>query len=397
MIEERLKYLQAFISYVMRRYSADRCSSIAAELTVTSLLALVPLTAVIFSLLAFVPSFQSLGQEVQTLMFRYFVPATGETVQTYINEFVAKARGLSGLGFVMLIVTALLLMRTIDASFNKIWQVKSNKSMVRTLLVYWAILTLGPILLGSSVLISSYIQSLPVFTNVAEYSQWMTFWVPFFMAAIAFSVMFFVIPNRRIFVLHAVFSGLVTASLFEVAKALFAIFVSSFSTYQLIFGALATIPLFLIWIYVIWGIVLFGAELCHALESFQFSQSQEEPEHPFLEVVEVLLVLIEHQKLGKTINEDELSLETRKRWEACYIRWLEKLIEFNVVSKGQDQSYCLINNASAIDYKLAYKAANRKLPTLQEVDACELPENIKLQVKQLIKGINQQLSDHLEA
>lgn len=395
MLEERIKYLLAFISFVFKRYSQNRCSSIAAELTVTSLLALVPLTSVVFALLAFIPSYKELGEQLQTILFQYFVPSTGETVQSYINEFVAKARGLSGVGSLMLIVTALLMMRTIDSSFNKIWHVKSGKSFVRTLLVYWAVLTLGPILLGSSLLITSYIKSLPIISNVvSEYGQWFTLWLPFLMACLAFAVMFYVIPNRKILVKHALGAGLVTAALFEVAKSIFGVFVTSFSTYQVIFGALASVPLFLIWIYLSWGIVLLGAEFCHALDAFEIKRSEHQ-QHPFIEVVALTLILAEYQRRGETIDEVALNQISEEGQRSVNFDWIERLVAYGLVAKSEDQSYCLVPAAECIDFNSLYQIAGKTLPSDEMIDESELPEQTKLSLLALVDDFQKRFSDHL--
>ncbi|WP_444994264.1 YihY family inner membrane protein [Aliikangiella sp. IMCC44359] len=395
MIEERIKYLFAFISYVFQRYSQNRCSSIAAELTVTSLLALVPLTAVVLALLAFIPSFQNLGEQLQSILYQYFVPSTGETVQSYIKEFVGKARGLSGLGSVMLIVTALALMRTIDQSFNKIWHVKSTKSLVRTLLVYWAVLTLGPIFLGSSLVITSYIKSLPIISDVVgEHGQWFTLWLPFLMAGMAFSVMFYVIPNRKIFFWHAALSGLITTALFEIAKFAFGLFVSSVSTYQLIFGALAAVPLFLIWIYLSWGIVLLGAEICHALAAFELEE-QSINQHPFIEVVEILLHFAEAQKNGELVDDTQLKqLGMQKNKQKLNVGWIQTLIDSQVIARTQEQTYCLISNASKLDYQMIFNLVGRQFPVLEQINQSNLPEKNKQEVIAIITSTQSQLKDH---
>ncbi|MCW8879642.1 MAG: YihY family inner membrane protein [Kangiellaceae bacterium] len=394
-MEERIKYLKAFIPFVFRQYSQDRCSSIAAELTVTSLLALVPLTSVIFALLAFIPSFQEMGEQLQTLLFKYFVPGTGETVQGYINEFVGKARGLSGVGSLMLLVTALLMMRTIDSSFNKIWHAKSNKSFLRTFLVYWAVLTLGPILLGSSLLITSYLKSLPIISDVVEeHGRWFTLWLPALMAALAFSVIYYVIPNRRVPISHAVISGAVTAVLFEVAKFFFGVFVTSFSTYQIIFGALAAVPLFLIWIYLSWGIVLLGAELCHGLEAFEL-YSERNREHPFIELTGLLILLSEFQHQGKSLDEGQLKLISKKGKREVNVEWLEKLIEEGIVVKTQDQAYCLQKSAEKLDLQMIYQVSGNCYPSEQAVDDSQLPELTKKDIKYFVQRLEKALSGHL--
>ncbi len=392
----KMKYVKALLVFVLKRFSQNRCSSIAAELTVTSLLALVPLTTVVFALLAFLPSFQSLGGELQTLMFKYFVPGTGDTVQSYINEFVGKARGLSGIGSIMLLVTALLMMRTIDSSFNKIWQVKSNHSLVRTFLVYWAILTLGPILLGSSLLITSYIQSLPAISSVVTESQLNAAqWLPFVMATITFSVMFYVIPNKKIPLTHALFSGLLTGLLFELAKTGFAIFVTSFSTYQLIFGALAAVPLFLIWIYLCWSIVLLGAEFCHGLGTFEVVHEQKN-QHPLISLISILHKLAAFQLRGETCDEKELVRDSFDIHLTVSTIWLEKLVTAGLVAKSQENNYCLIKSAEKINYLTLFEIAGRKFPPTQVINESKLPKNIKILLLSVNNNIENMLSGHLE-
>jgi len=394
-MEERVKYLKAFVVYVFRRFSQDRCSSIAAELTITSLLALVPLSAVIFALLGFIPSFQELGEQLQSLVFKYFVPGTGETVKSYINEFVGKAKGLSGIGSMMLLITALLMMRTIDNSFNKIWRSQYSKSVLRTFLVYWAVLSLGPLLLGSSLLITSYLKSLPVISQmVADHDQWFVFWLPFAMELLAFSLLYLLIPNRKIVMWHALLSGLLTACLFEFAKYGFGVFVKSFSTYQLIFGALATVPLFLIWIYLSWGLMLFGAEVCHALEAFELER-EKAWEHPFIEVVSLILMLSQYQQQGKTLDEKTLKRLSRPGKREANLSWLEKLVDAELVAKTEDQAYCLLKSADCIDFLSIYQVAGNQFPQLEQVEASSLPTTLKTELSRFSHNMAKMLSGHL--
>lgn len=391
-MQQQLIYWKAYINYVFGRFQSDKCSSVAAELTVTSLLALVPLSTVVFSLLALIPSFQDVGSSLQELMFEYFVPATGESVQNYLTEFVGKAKGMSSVGFIMLLVTALIMMRTIDISFNNIWQIKSNKSLLRTFLVYWAILTLGPIFLGTSLLITSYLKSLPLVSDVVQQdSQWVALGLPMLMEFIAFTLMFFVIPNRRILFKHAVVAAAITAILFELAKSGFGIFVEYFSTYQIIFGALATIPLFLIWVYLSWSIILFGAEICHGLFSFAMDK-QEEKKHPFIQLVQILLLLAKKQHRGEVISEEQLGDHGDWGTQESQVMWLERLIDVGVVAKLQDQSYCLKINSAEINYRTIYEVAGRLLPDKSFVAESGLPDNIQTDINLLYDDLDQLLN-----
>jgi len=394
-MKQQLIYWNEFVKFVLGRFQKDKCSSVAAELTVTSLLALVPLTTVVFSLLALIPNFQNMAGQLQQLMFEYFVPATGESVQNYLTEFVGKAKGMSGVGFLMLLATALLMMKTIDKSFNHIWQLKSKKSVLRTFLVYWAVLTLGPIFLGTGLLITSYLKSLPLFSDVVQQNSiWMRLALPMLMEAIAFALMFYVIPNRKIQLKHAVVSAVITAGFFELAKSGFGIFVEYFSTYQLIFGALATIPLFLIWVYFSWSIILLGAEVCHGLHSFE-SITVKNISHPFIQIVQVLILLSDKQERGETLDDEFLFRNKISGSREANIACLEKLLDAEIVVKLQDQSYCLKVGREDIDYQKVYEVAGNQLPNVTAIRESKLPEEYKTKLLRLLSSLEATLSEKL--
>lgn len=387
-MEESYNYWKSFVGYVFSRFKRDKCTSVAAELTLTSLLALVPLLTVIFSLLALIPNFSDVASDIQSVIFEFFAPSTGESVQRYLSEFVDKAKGMGGFSFPMLLVTALLMMRTIDASFNHIWQIKTNKSVVRTFLVYWAILTLGPLFLGSSILLSSYLKSLPMISDVVTQSQsWLSLGLPMLMEIIAFALMFYVIPNRKIRVIHAAVAALITTVLFEIAKYGFSMFIEYFSTYQIIFGALASIPLFLIWVYLSWSIILVGAETCHGFTAFEVSMKSAAI-HPFIAVVELLVELAKEQaQLCLTENNnrasivDSLRLMNNKEdsWggREARILLLEKLTSQGVVAKLENQTYCLRIAASDLTFEMVMNACERQLPSRAEIEQSQLSDQYK--------------------
>lgn len=388
---EKMKYWKLFTVYVLKRFQNDKCSSVAAELTVTSLLALVPLTTVIFSLLALIPDFQTTAIQLQEIVFKYFVPTTGESVQNYLREFVDKAKGMSGFGFLMLLVTALLMMRSIDSSFNHIWRIKSKKSVIRTFLVYWAVLTLGPVLLGSSLFLTSYLQTLPLISEVVSTpSQWMTLAFPWLMETMTFTLMFYIVPNRKVLFKHAIIAAFISASLFELAKSGFALFVESFSTYQLIFGALATIPLFLIWLYLSWSIVLFGAETCYALFSFEESLKSVK-KHPFILVLQLLEKLSQAQSQGESVSLLSFKKADLGNTESL-LYCLEKLLETNLVVKLENQSYCLKVSQKALSFNTAFELSNKEFPSNQQIMKSHLTEKNQKQLIDL-KLAQQKLLD----
>jgi membrane protein len=248
---------------------------VAAALTLTSLLAVVPIMTVTLSVFASFPAFQKLGLQVEEFLFRNFVPTTGAAVQEYLVRFVDQASRIQLVGIIFFLATAVLLIAAIDKALNEIWQVKLNRPFMRTFLLYWAVLTLGPIMLGVSIGLTSYLVSFPtIFETVIDFGlQQLIYTItPLALAAVAFTFLYFTVPNRPVRVSHAVIGGGVAAILLEVAKRGFALYVTWVPTYRLVFGALAILPLFLIWLYLSWLVTILGAEIARALAVYRFHQ-----------------------------------------------------------------------------------------------------------------------------
>lgn len=251
-----------FTRLLGRRYSDDRLNRVAQALSYTTVLAVVPFTTVAFAILSVFPVFEEWMATIQTFIYKHFVPTSGDTVQYYLQQFSQKSAQLTAIGLLFLIVTALMLMETIEYTFNEIWRVQQKRKALHRFLTYWAILTLGPILLVVSLSLTSYVVSLPLFEKTMGGSVRGFFLnsLPFLFEVLAFSLLYLAVPNTRVRWRHALAGSVFSAILFELAKWGFAYFVVHFSSYQLVYGAIATLPVFLIWIYLSWIIILLGAE-----------------------------------------------------------------------------------------------------------------------------------------
>jgi len=254
------------------RFFEHRGLTNAASLTYSTLLSLVPMLTVIFAVLSAFPVAEQMAQTLQDFIFRHFVPAAGQAVQGYIEGFIAKASQLSGVSFAFLIIIALLLMQNIDSALNGIWQTERRRPPVQKFLVYSALISLGPLLLAVSLAATSYLVSMPFFMEAEEslhLGDGYLIITPIAASTAAFSLMYLVIPNHRVPVRYAFAGGLVAAVLFDLANRAFGFYITSFATYQAIYGALAVFPIFLVWIYLSWVIFLFGAEFTCCLEHCQ--------------------------------------------------------------------------------------------------------------------------------
>ncbi|ANF58122.1 hypothetical protein A5892_12140 [Halotalea alkalilenta] len=274
----------------------------AASLTYTTLFAVVPLSTVLYSMLAAVPEFQGVGEQVQGYLFQQFVPATGQVVLEQLNNFSSQARNLTFVGLGFLFITAVMMMVTIEQAFNDIWQVGSSRSGVSSFLMYWAVLTLGPLLIGAAFVISSYVASLRLFSDaVAGVSNDMLLsLLSPLLSFLAFLFIYMVIPNYRVRLHHAAAGAVLTALLIELAKFGFGLYVANFPSYQLIYGAFAAVPLFLLWIYTSWLIILLGAEFIAWLAETQRGEWRRFA--PLWQALAVLAWLHEAHRKGESVS-----------------------------------------------------------------------------------------------
>ncbi|HEX4909546.1 MAG TPA: YihY family inner membrane protein [Permianibacter sp.] len=304
---ERARWWWGFLRFVVRRYVHDRCQAVAANLTLTSLLALVPLLTVMVSTFKLLPGMKGARRTLEDFLFEHFVPGAGSAVKAHVLEFVGRAGQLQLAGAVILIITALMLMGSIDRAVNGIWGSRPTRRLGSKWLLYWAILTLGPLLIGLSVGISSYFFSLPYIKEAAGAARSsLTFVLPLTLTTLGFFVLYAWVPNRYVKPRHAISAALVAAILFELAKRGFGLFVTAMPTYKAIFGALAALPILVIWMYLSWSIMLLGAEICHALGHYRPSHGRSQD--PFIVAVLLLQEVLAGQRRGVLRTSDDVML-----------------------------------------------------------------------------------------
>ena len=261
--------LGRFLHLLVFRFIQDGGLHHTATLTYTTLLSLVPLMTVSLAIFSAFPVSDRVVAQLQDFVFQNMVPASGEVIRQYLEEFSSKASRMTGTGTVFLVIVAVMMMGTIDHAFNTIWQVRRRRSPLGMFMVYWSILSLGPIFMGASVVLTSDFVSLPLFEDAAltlgvdRYG--MLGLMPVLASAAAFTLLYMVVPNRSVPLRHAVAGGMLAALLFELAKRGFTLYVTTFPTYEAIYGALAAVPVFLIWIYLSWLVTLLGAEFTYCL------------------------------------------------------------------------------------------------------------------------------------
>jgi len=261
---------------VLRRFFSDRLSRHAAALAFSSLLALAPMAAIALSLFSLFSGFEQLGTSFENFIFQFLVPAASDDLKSYFEQFAGQAGKLTLFGLVFFLLTALLLLATIEQSFNDIWRVKKGRNMTSRLTVYWAMVSLGPFLMGGSLTLSTYLLSLSsgAGENIHSFGVLM---LPFLLETLAFWLLYLIMPNVRVSLVHGLVGALAASCLFELTKSLFSTYIINYANYDVVYGALSTLPILLIWVYLSWVVTLIGAELVAVLQERRLLEIEMQP------------------------------------------------------------------------------------------------------------------------
>jgi membrane protein len=249
----------------------EQLQVVAGYLSYVSLMSLVPLMVVALSVATAFPIFADIHNSVEQFVYDNFVPTASDVVQQYLSAFVDNASKMSAVAISFLFVAALLLVSSIDKTFNNIWQVTKKRRVITAFSMYWMILTLGPILVGASIAITSYIVSLVSLGINDSFGITSMFFrlLPLLSSLCAFVLLYMLVPNTTVPFKYALVGAFIAAVLFEFAKKTFAIYLTAFPSYQAIYGALAIVPILFLWVYLSWFIVLGGALITVSLQEYE--------------------------------------------------------------------------------------------------------------------------------
>lgn len=274
-----LKNTTLFFKTFWLRFQQNKLTQAAGYLTYSTMLALVPLIMVVFSVFSAFPVFNEVTGEIKSFIFNNFAPQASDIVGQYIDEFVTNSKQMSAVGVISLVAVALMLINSIDRTLNSIWHDTSTRPLVFSVAIYWLILTLGPLLIGASIGVSAYVST--YVSSVFESDLSLPFglkilsFVPFLLTWLIFTLVYAVVPNKKVKMTHSAAGALVAAFFFTLGKQAFAWYIATFPSYQLIYGAMATLPIMLLWIQLSWVVILLGAQLSAVLtEMTMINESQ---------------------------------------------------------------------------------------------------------------------------
>lgn len=254
------RFYKDALMFAVSRLINEGLTSKAASLSYTSITSAVPLLAVILSLFTAFPIFNDFKFYLDEFLSDSLFPATiSVQVLSYLNTFADAASGLTVVGTIFLVVTSIMLMTTIEVALNQIFQVKKPRPILQRVLIYWAILSIGPFALALSLWASALVVQETIGSGFSFLRSFLSFIIPVIFSGFLMSLLYFIVPNRRIKFRDAMIGGFFTAIIFEIMRLGFTLYLSYFPTYTLIYGAFAILPIFLIWVYISWLLVLLGA------------------------------------------------------------------------------------------------------------------------------------------
>lgn len=310
--------LRDLLRFAARRLDEERLPQVAGSLTFTTVLGLVPLLTIALAIFTAFPLFNTFRAALETYFSDHLMPRMiANTVLDYLNQFAAKSMRLSAVGAVALLVTSIAMMSMIDRVFNRIWRVNTPRPLVQRILIYWALVTLGPLLIGVSLTTTSYL-----FSATSNAVMQLRFFGNLFYSVIsllltigAFTLLYVTVPNRAISWRDAAAGGALAGLAFEVAKRVFAQYVTKFPTYTMVYGSIAAIPIFLLWIYMFWMITLLGALFAAALPIVKYERwwHVPTPGSAFIEAVAILKVLFDARMTASSAAVDANRIRNRTR------------------------------------------------------------------------------------
>lgn len=371
-----------FARTALARFGEERGFVIAASLSYTSLLALVPLIAISLSVLSAFPAFDAIEGRLVEQALGYIAPHAGLDVQTYLDRFVANTSNLTALGIVWLAVTAIMLLSTIEAGFNAIWRVDSPRPLIKRLIAYWTTLTLGPLLLGAGLSLSTVIFAAGSLSSLGIGSAvplgGLVRVLPFAFAAIGLSVFYLALPHRRVEWRHALLGGVIAALLFEGLKVLFGLYVSRLGTFESVYGSLSALPVFLIWMYLSWAVVLFGAAIAAARPEWRAARMTAAhggaltPARCLLRALQVIDLLHTTGHAGGTADNDMLLAAAAGDGDAL-ATVMTRLHSAGYIARTDADTAVLIRDLDDITLHDLYRALGYAIDTFDPESAADTP------------------------
>lgn len=264
-----MKSIEGFFYFLIKRAQNDTVLRVASSLSYTSLIALVPVLAIALAVFSAFPVFADIRMQIQEFIVHNLMPDAGQDISEYFAEFINATAKLTTIGVVGIALTAVLLLSTIENSFNFIFKVTHPRRFTTKITLYWTVITLGPLLIGTGLSLKGMVTFNTIFSAVPEAQIWLGNVLPAAITCLVLVGVYVFIPNKKVSFSSALVGALTAMGLFFVLKHGFALFMVKNDTYKTLYGAVAAVPLTLVWMYLYWAAVIFGAVVTAALDEYR--------------------------------------------------------------------------------------------------------------------------------
>lgn len=359
-----------FSRFLVRHFFEDNCQQKAASLTYTTMLSIVPMLTVLLMILSSVPALASVRAQIYEVIYSNLLPQSSMQVSEYINSFAEKSSNLTAIGAMILFVTTIVTLTTIERAFNQIWRVEDRSGGIKSMLRYWTIVTLGPLVLGTAFIVSSTVQSLSFLNQqIGGYGIDWSFWVQIVSIGVTiagFIGMYWFIPKARVPVKNAAIAGIFVAIVFELLKHIFGTVMSNFTSYEAIYGAFAALPIFLLWIYLSWNLILLGVEISYTLTIFETEEVY--PRHPLLSLLDMLNLVYANHLKGDAVSEQDLRNVLGRKELPKWYTYINYLKDSKLIAMTEDDEYVLKKDLGKMTLWDFYRTLPYPLPIKDELD-----------------------------
>ena len=389
----------SFGRFVLKRFLGDRLFEAAGALSYTTAFALVPLSMVVFGVLSAFPVFNQWSESLTSYIFANFVPSVAKAVSGYLTDFSANTSKLTAAGALALIVSLLVTLTSVEAVFNRIWRVPTARPKFGRFLVYWTVLTLGALVAATSLALLTRFFALAIFETVP--GRWLEAVLlrvtPMAIELFAFAAIFKVVPHRTVKWRHAFAGAALSVFLFECVKSGLALYLGSFDSYQKIYGAIAFVPILMLWIFLGWSSILFGASFASSMSSFRYQPIALRLPHGY-ELYGLLRMLgrFHHARArGKGLHSDEIQQLEPILTDSLIQDLLGQMAAINVLSRAESGEWLLARDLDDVTLGELYEAAQLRVP-VAEAHLPHRDDALGVAVMDVVDGLRMPLRDLLK-
>jgi membrane protein len=359
-----------FARFLARRFLDDHLFQAAAALAYTTIFALVPLAMVVFGVLSAFPVFGQWRDMLTDYVFSNFVPSAANVVKDKLFEFLGNTGKLTVAGAVGLIVSLLITLDSVESIFNRIWRVVGARPRLIRFLVYWTVLTLGALLAAASTALSAWVFTLPMFST--DEGRWLSNIAlrsaPMLIELIAITAIYRVVPHRTVHMRHALAGALIAVLLLEAVKWALGLYLGAFNSYEKVYGALAALPILLLWIYLCWVAVLLGATLASAISAFRYQPaSMRLPAgYELYGLLRLLGRFDQARTQGRGLHSDEILELEPILTDSQVQNFVEQLSGINLLRRAESGEWLLVRDLDALSLADLYEACQLRIPIAEK-------------------------------